>query len=175
MSGVWNTGVADSFGRLLASAAVKSPMEFGSVIEFVSVMGEEPNGKAVAVVLRAGPEPRSYWVKPLAAEDMYYRWHLLERDSASGNVLIQVANRKSDFKKVKISGLELEVVESFRALSFGTEPDNLTMAEWLSEGELPSLEKKVNFVRDMLAAEACEPSKVKRTPLLYHNKRECAC
>jgi hypothetical protein len=155
MAGVWRTAMADGFGRLLTSEELKGPLSSGEVFEFSSIFDDgESSESVVAVVLKEGPEGRSYWVEPLFVQDPYYRWHLCERDGANKRVLVQLACRQRDMTKIKLDGIEVEMVTAYRSLGIPGADLDFGVVDWLTDDEIIKLVKGVAFVREMISVDS---------------------
>jgi hypothetical protein len=164
------TGLADGVGRLLVGNKIQNPLSAGELVEFCSTMdGGMATGGALCVVLKPGPESRTYWVKPLAAEDDYYSWHLLERAEVT-DILIKVIGKQKELLVEKIHGVVVENVTSFRSMGLSEEPFELQAVDWLELERIPVIQKKIGFMRQMLCSDLPGPEKVS-TPHLGHNEQ----
>jgi hypothetical protein len=171
MAGVWRTALADGFGRLLTPGELNGPLSSGEVFEFASIFDDcTSSSSVVAVVLKEGPEGRSYWVEPLFVQDPYFRWHLCEREGASKRVLVQIAVRERDLIKNKIGCIEVEMVTAYRSLGIPGADLDFGVVDWLTEDEIIKLAKGVAFAREMISVDCLRP-KVK-TPLIPYKQNK---
>jgi hypothetical protein len=152
-------------------------LELGSVFEYMSVFtGGETGGGVLAVALRHGPSPRSFHVRPLAAENLFMKWHLFERDDAPTTILIRMAVKVGDLAAEKLDGDEVEMVSAYRVFSVGEEYFDPAELTWLVEPDHARIKRDVLFTKDMLAGEPVQQREVRmeedESPLIKLNKWE---
>jgi hypothetical protein len=134
----------------------------GSVFEYEGVFSGGLAGQGVlAVCLRKGPVPRSYYVRAIAAENEFMRWHMLERDDGPATFLVRFAHKVEDLKAEKLNGEDVEMARAYRVFSEGEEFFDPQEISWVPEGEHARLKREVLFTKDMLAAEVVAPPEVR--------------
>jgi hypothetical protein len=155
----WSTVmVGGDAGHLVTGRGKGEVLPYGAVFEYQSVfVGGERGDGVLAVCLRKGPAPRSYYIRPISAENEYMRWHLVDRDNAPSTILMRFANKPEDLKSEKLNGEHVEMSSAFRIFGIDDEIFDPEEIPWLEDRDYSRVKRDVAFTKDMLAAEAVPP------------------
>lgn len=133
-------------------------LDVGSVVLLEGVYdAEESAGEILGVVCRTGGGNRRFYVRVLAVQDDYMRWHLMESGIFSSTVPYRLASNTDADEEDSYNGEVQELAISWRTVVAAGTADrtSLESVEWLPKKEAERIGKDTAFCREMMVAAVC--------------------
>ena len=136
-------------GRMVTGDEGRAPLSPGQVILVRGLFDDgAPAGQALAIVIKPGWYPRSYFLRFVEAQNEYWAWHLFEKAETPTPTMSFIVD--SWDWSLKDGQGNPEIISAWRVIAEKDEECDLSMVPWLAN--VSGSTKSITIAREMLAS-----------------------